>query len=521
MLYRPTDGKLWDTLLAVVEGKVHLLHLRAQQGLGHALSEDWLHWTPLANIPAAGKEGSWNEGFGPWTGCLVSHEGRWHLFIGGQGPDGICAYGFLVSEDLEHWRDELGRAVLKPDPRWYQREPSSMGPMHAAWRDPCILRDRDGLYHAFLCARRPGWSAQDTGACVAHATSADLIDWQYHPPIAELGKDVLFAEVPDVFRIGDWWYLLLLDHKWGGVGVEQPGRQSPAGTFYLKSRSMTGPYTWPEKPLLIGCDDDQVGPWAARTLLVDDQRWLYFHHNARHSALAVPKRIVQGPEGDLHLQRLGLLESLGSEVKMVQPPRALCELDSGQWEPAPAGFTGRAEAAGSSVVVARDLCDLQLACTLRGQTCRKVGVVVRSAGGAGESFFQQGRSGIAVWLDFHERRVLARKEVYVPGLGWGRAMGDQMGKRPWRRRSQQAPWPLDRDQEVRLRLELRDAFLEVYLDETWVLSCTLDEHLHSGDVECTIEAGTGSFENLDIRELPPMATSSQELDQRDTRESAQ
>jgi hypothetical protein len=100
-------------------------------------------------------------------------------------------------------------------------------------------------------------------------------------------------------------------------------------------------------------------------------------------------------------------------------------------------------------------------------------------------------------------------------------MGDQMGKRPWRRRSQQAPWPLDRDQEVRLRLELRDAFLEVYLDETWVLSCTLDEHLHSGDVECTIEAGTGSFENLDIRELPPMATSSQELDQRDTRESAQ
>lgn len=512
MLYRPPDGKLWDTLITRVAGKTHLFHLRGGDGLGHAISEDWLHWQARPNIPTAGPPGAWNEGFGPLTGCIVCHEGRWHLFIGGEGPDGRCRYGFLVSDDLDHWRDELGRAVLEPDPRWYRRERSPLGPMHAAWRDPCILRDEEGIYHAFLCARRNDWSAQDTGACVAHATSTDLIHWRCREPIADLGEHLLFAEVPDVFRIGDWWYLLVLDHKWGGVGVEPPGRQSPAGTFYLKSRRMTGPYHWPDEPLLIGCSDDQVGPWAARSVQVDAARWLYFHHNARHCALGVPKQIVQLPNGDLQLGRVGLLDPAGREVRFEAEPTSPCPHDTGRWRREDQALVGQADAAGTAIRVARDLRDVQLSCVITGESCRKAGVVVRAAGAPGETFFQQGRRGLAVWLDFQRRRVLARPGVYVPGLGWGRSMGDQMGRRPEPRRGQEVSYPLEAGRSVELQVDLRDAFLEVFLDDRWVLTAHLDDHLDCGDVEWTVEAGTAAFAAGRLRELPPMTPSAIDLE---------
>lgn len=510
MLYRPPDGKLWDTLLTMVGEQVHLFHLRKQNGLGHAVSDDWLCWSQRSVIPTAGPAGAWNEGFPPWTGCLVYHENRWRLFLGGEDADGVAGYGWLSSQDLDHWHDDLGRTVLKPDTRWYRRAPSPLGSMHAAWRDPCILRDETGVYHAFLCARRNEWSAQTTGACVAHATSTDLTHWQYHPPIADVGHELLFAEVPDVFRLGEYWYLLLLDHKWGGVGVETTERESPAGTFYLRSRNMTGPYHWPQEPLLIGCDDDQVGPWAARSLQVGEDRWLYFHHNARHSALGVPKRIMQTSNGDLYLERLGLLDKLAKPVDVVESPHATCSLDSGHWEGSGESLCGRAEVVGTTVRLARDLCDVQFACTIT-PDCRKAGVVLRSTGQPGESFFQQCRHGVSVWLDVQRRRVFVRREVYVPGLGWGRSMGDQMGKRPRHRRGQQVRWDLRTGRPVELHVELRDAFLEVYLNGRWAVSCTLDDHLDAGDIECTVEAGTARFDHIQLQEIPPMSPSSKEL----------
>ncbi len=507
MLYRPPDKVLWDTCLMRHEEWFHLFHLRHGKSLGHARSEDLVHWETLPTIDLTGPEGAWNQDGAPWTGCIVPREGRFYMLAGGPGPDGIPGYGLLVSDDLTGWEQLSDEAVLRPCPPHYQRQPSDLNVMHAAWRDPCVIRGEDGLYHAFLCARSPDWSAHDTGAVVAHARSRDLVDWDYLPPLAWVGDRVLFAEVPDVFRVGNWWYLLFLDHGWGGTRVNSPARNDMAGTFYLKSRSLEGPYEWPDEPLLIGGDGDRLCPWAARTIEVDDERWLYFH-NAGGSppAFGLPKRIEQATNGDLSLSYLPLLssveESLPVDVSEVVSHRK--PQDRGRWTASDETIEGRADATGTAAVVSDGLADCRLACRVRSDTAARAGLVLRSHGQPGTNLFEQKNRGLVVWLDFERGRLAAERCAWVPGFGWGRPVGDQMGHHKEPDIIQRVRCDLPRDRWHSLRALVRDAFLEVYLEDRWMLTLEVGSHAGSGNVELTVERGRAEFRDLSLAALPPL-----------------
>ncbi|MFO8008866.1 MAG: hypothetical protein R6V05_14155 [Candidatus Brocadiia bacterium] len=502
MLYRPSDGTLWDTFLMREDGWFHLFHLRGGKTLGHARSRDLLHWDARPLIDLVGPPGAWNENGAPWTGCIVRHEGRFHMLAGGPGPHGIPGYGLLVSDDLDRWEQVSPDPVLTPQPPHYRRRPSDLHVMHAAWRDPCVIR-REGHYHAFLCARSPEWSADDTGALVAHARSGDLRTWEYLPPLARVGDRVLFAEVPDVFRIGDWWYLMFLDHGWGGARLNSPARADIAGTFYMKSRSFEGPYQWPEKPLLIGCGDDRMGPWAARSLAVDDERWLYFHHAGQQPAFGLPKRIEQNEDGDLWLAYLDLTGPIEQELEIgPAPPKPE---DPGSWTESGDTLVGRAGATGTALIVADAVADVRLTCEVKGEGAARAGVVVRSTGAPGTGLFEQENRGLAVWLDFERRRLVAERCTWVPGFGWGRHVLDQMGHDETQRRRQQMRLELPEQQWLGLRLMARDRFLEVYLQERWMLTLDTGEHVGAGGVELALERGQAGFRNLSLASLPPLA----------------
>lgn len=508
MLYRPPDGILWDTLLVRHEGWYHLFHLCRGRSLGHARSRDLVRWEALPNVDLTGPEGAWNQDGAPWTGCIVRQEGRFFMLAGGPGPDGIAGYGLLVSDDLASWEQLCREAVLSPRPPHYRREPSDLNVMHAAWRDPCVISAEDGWYHGFLCARSPKWSAHDTGAVVAHARSRDLEHWDYLPPLAHVGDRVLFAEVPDVFRIGEWWYLLFLDHGWGGTRVNGPARSDMGGTFYMKGRSLEGPYEWPDEPLLIGGSDDRICPWAARTLPVDGHRWLYFHNaGGGPTAFGLPKRIEQDADGDLWLSYLPLLESVERPVA-VEPAEAVGRMkpqDLGRWSASEGTITGRADATGTGVVVAQEVSDGRLTCRIRGEGAARAGVVLRSAGQPGSGLFEQENRGLVVWLDFERGRIVAERCAWVPGFGWGRSVGEQMG---WDREplvAQQVRCPLAAGQWLTLRVLVRDRFLEVYLRDRWMLTLNTGDHQQTGRVELAVERGKARFRDLSVTWLPPLS----------------
>jgi glycosyl hydrolase family 32 len=508
MLYRPADGQLWDTTLVHHEDWFHLFHLRDGKTLGHARSRDCVRWEPRELIDLRGPAGAWNEKGAPWTGCVVCHEGRFYLLAGGVAPDGIAAYGMWVSEDLDQWQPAGDSPVLRPELPHYRREASDLNVMHAAWRDPHILRDDAGWYHAFLCARTPECSADGTGAVVAHARSRDLRSWEYLPPIAHVGDRVLFAEVPDVFRMGDWWYLLLLDHGWGGTRINTPARNDQAGTFYLKSRRMEGPYEWPDEPLLIGCGDDMVGPWAARSLAVGQQRWLYFHHNGREKAFGLPKRIEQEPNGDLHLAYLPLLEALLRPVPGSQEPSAhgAKPCDLGEWSRSRDRLIGEAAATGTARVQAEALTDGEVVCEIVSKEAARAGVVIRAFGEHGHAMFEQSCTGLAIWLDFECGRVLLQDAAWVPGFGWGRHIGEQVGQDRKPHTIQEVSVPLQIGHPYRLRVLVRDEYVEVYLDDRWVISAS-DCPIRSGGVELALERGQAEFRDLAIQSLPPLVPS--------------
>lgn len=506
MLYRPPDGKLWDTTLFRHGERFHLLHLRGGDGLGHAVSDDLIHWTPRGLVDVTGPKGAWNEGIGPWTGTVVHHDGRYALLTGGLGPDGIAGYGLLVSDDLETWTDPAGQAVLQPDGALYARTPCPLHEMHAAWRDPCVVRDEDGVFHAFLCARTPEWSADDTGAVVAHAVSEDLRHWDLRPPIAQLGDRVLFAEVPDVFRMGRWWYLLILDHGWGGTRLGTPAREEQAGTFYLRSPRLTGPYEWPDEPLLIGTDGDRIGPWAARTLAVGGERWLYFHHAGAAPALGLPKRVAQTPDGGLTLRHLPLLQAVHRPVELRDddPAGRAKPFDLGTWRRDGAGSAGSAGATGTALPIADDLADGELTVRIRNRSAARGGAAIRVTGRPGDGLFDQPQRGLVVWLDFERGRLVAERLAWVPGFGWGAPVLAQMGHRPEPTVRQQVACDLTEGPR-HLRVSFRDAFCEVYLDETWMLTLDASDHARAGAVELVVERGQARFEETTLVALPSIA----------------
>jgi len=506
MLYRPADGTLWDTFLMRHDEWFHLFHLRGDRPLGHARSRDLLHWEARPTIDLSGPAGAWNENGPYWTGCIVHHQGTFHMLAGGQGPDGIACYGLFESDDLDRWEQVSSDAVLSPRLPHYRREPSGLHFMHAAWRDPCVLRTEDGWYHGFLCARSPEWSADDTGAVVAHVRSRDLRDWEQLPPLVRLGDRVVFAEVPDVFPMGEWWYVLFLDHGWGGVRINSPARADAAGTFYVRSRSLQGPYEWPDEPLLIGGSDDRVGPWAARTLSVGDERWLYFHNAGGEPAFGLPKGIEQAPNGDLWLRYLPITEPVETPVR-VDTTAAVGSMkprDPGRWTESDGVITGSAGATGSAILIADGVRDGVSACRITGDGAARAGMVVRSSGAPGRDMFEQDNRGIAVWLDFERQCLVADRCTWVPGFGWGRSVHDQMGwdRRP--RATQQVRCTLPSESWLHLRVCFRDRFLEAYLDDRWVLTLNTDDHVEAGRVELAVERGRARFGDLTVASLPPL-----------------
>src|SRR5215213_6370282 len=139
MALRLPDHWLWDFWFARDGDDVHLFHLKAPRSLGdpelrhrhaaigHAVSRDLRTWRVLEDALAPGPPGEFDD-LATWTGSVIRHHGRWHLFYTGishaDGP-GIQRIGVASSDDLLAW--ERHGLVLEADPAWY--EPGD-------WRDP-------------------------------------------------------------------------------------------------------------------------------------------------------------------------------------------------------------------------------------------------------------------------------------------------------------------------------------------------------------------------------------------------
>jgi len=128
-----------------------------------------------------------------------------------------------VSDDLVLWR-KIPEHTIFPDQQIYGND---------AWRDPFVFWNGAANEYWMLCAARLPSGPHRRRGCIALCTSTDLERWKVCPPFyaPSLYED---HECPDIFQIGEWWYLVFSEFS------------DQAVTRYRMSRSLQGPWITPK-----------------------------------------------------------------------------------------------------------------------------------------------------------------------------------------------------------------------------------------------------------------------------------
>jgi beta-fructofuranosidase len=228
--FRPSVGALADTIPFFWKGDYHIFYLRA--GIGkvpweHIVSKDLMHWKelPTALLPDGAPDSP--DGMNMFTGSVMEHNGTFHIFYtgdNGRNPNGSEFICHATSPDLITWTKHPQQA-FRADGVTYK---------NSDFRDPYVFwNEADNAFWMIICAR----DAKSGKPVQGVARSTDLVSWQqiapliYDPP---LGQGT--SECPDLFQIGETWYL-----------IHSPS----AGTTDIRyANDIRGPYLLPPTPAI-------------------------------------------------------------------------------------------------------------------------------------------------------------------------------------------------------------------------------------------------------------------------------
>lgn len=223
-------GDVWH--LFFIQGTVSSLDWMRKGNevvIGHATSTDLLHWNIQEPALHVGPEGALDAGH-IYAPSVVERDGIYYMiYTGMEYPFPAGEYLFLAtSTDLFNWTRYASEPILAPDTSWAAYHTPGYragagGPVSG--RDPFIFRDDRYGYICYYVARMkddPSHPAGDQGeACVAAATSSDLIHWKDRGPVLirrVVGSDTntyAHPESPCVVKREGRYYLF-----WkGGVGT--------------------------------------------------------------------------------------------------------------------------------------------------------------------------------------------------------------------------------------------------------------------------------------------------------------
>ncbi len=255
-----------------------------------------------------------------FTGSVVQGEGQYHIFYTGHNPyfrqfnkpeQGVM---HAVSDDLITWRKVGADTFYAPTDHYEMHD----------WRDPFVFWNEEaGEYWMLLAARLKTGPSRRRG-CTALCTSKDLKSWQVRDPLYAPGL-YYTHECPDLFKMGDWWYLLFSEFSERLV------------TRYRMARSLSGPWLTP--------DDDQFDGrafYAAKTASDGQHRYIFGWNPTREGEkdygmwhwggnLAVHE-VIQQPDGTLRVQIPATVDNAFTQAQPVKMHASLgkyTEIDNG------------------------------------------------------------------------------------------------------------------------------------------------------------------------------------------------
>ncbi len=212
--HRPGNGYVGDVIPVSLDGAAWLFYLLDERPSAAPIDRPTgMPWAAVSTtdfaeftdhgvvLPSGGPAAS---DFDCYTGSVVTDDtGALHLFYTGHNP---------------RIRTERGdaqvvcHATSGGDPtRWTKHPEWDFGasPSYAEedWRDPFVFRTSpDEPWQMVLATRRLGAPYRRSGV-VARLVSDDLVHWRDTVPVWEPHRFIT-QECPDIFRWGDWWYLV-------------------------------------------------------------------------------------------------------------------------------------------------------------------------------------------------------------------------------------------------------------------------------------------------------------------------
>lgn len=258
--YKPNDAWSADFIPLYANGRFYLYYLldwRDWTGHGEGTpwylltTEDFVHFTEHGCMLARGSETE--QDLYVFTGSALEAEERYHIYYTGHNPH-LRAAGkpeqavmHATSTDLLAWEKHPEDTFFAPASGY---EPHD-------WRDPFVFWNEENAEYWMLLAARRQIGPQRQRGCTALCTSSDLRNWRLQEPL--WAPNLYFThECPDLFRIGDWWYLIFSEFSDSTL------------TRYRMSRSLSGPWIAP-------ADDafDGRAFYAAKSASNGDRRLLF------------------------------------------------------------------------------------------------------------------------------------------------------------------------------------------------------------------------------------------------------
>jgi beta-fructofuranosidase len=229
VLYQPADAWVGDVIPLFHDGQfwLYYLHDRRQHAAGRGTpwflvrTRDFVTFEELGEaVPSGGPDAS---DFNVYTGSVIEAADGFHLFYTGQNPalidrtsgEPLQAVMHAVSPDLVDWTKRPEDTIHAPPDRYERQD----------WRDPYVYwDDRRGRYVMLIAAREVQGPGRRRG-CIARATSSDLSHWEVEEPLWAPGLFVTH-ECPEIFRIGQRWYLTFSEFSERFVSAYRVGETS-------------------------------------------------------------------------------------------------------------------------------------------------------------------------------------------------------------------------------------------------------------------------------------------------------
>jgi beta-fructofuranosidase len=319
--YKPDNGWAADVIPFFWEGRFHFFYLcdardDTQTGTPweHVATEDFVSYDEYPQAIARGEDDDQDRW--AYTGSVIQHDGRFYIYYTGHNSSfaGTARPQEVIlrasSDDLVTWTKDPAFALAADLDRYEADD----------WRDPFVFwNEDDRVFWMLITARLRGRPNRRSG-CLALATSPDLDNWTMREPLWEPG---LFNthECADLFRMGDWWYLIFSEYSDRTV------------TRYRMSRSLAGPWLAPP--------DDAVDTrafYAAKTVSDGDRRYLCGWNPTRAGETDTGKwqwggnivvhQVAQAPDGTLRFRAPDAVRSLFAS----RPVALSVDPVAGNWE---------------------------------------------------------------------------------------------------------------------------------------------------------------------------------------------